>query len=312
MTRAGVVSAEPAPPEGAVVLRLTDGRTAAAVGAASGRPTVLLDLVRDPLACTRVGAVTSPGCPPGTLEALAALLDRAGVALTPLPDSPGLVVARTAATLVAAAVDAVEAGVAAPEDVDRAMELGAGHPRGPLAWGEQLGHAWVAGVMDALAAGSTTDPAGPTPGLAGRYRVCPTLRGRAMLSLDRVSAGLGITLVSAGPGRGTVRGEVGAAWLNGFGIVHGGTVCTIADTALAVACNGEGVLTVGGSLDVTWVSPGRPGDVLVATAVERARYGRNGVYDITVTRADGSLVAEVRGRTRTVGGPVPTTLEELA
>jgi acyl-CoA thioesterase len=128
-----------------------------------------------------------------------------------------------------------------------------------------------------------------------------------------VSADLGLTLVEAGPGRGVVRGVVTPAWLNGFGIVHGGTVCTIADTALALACNGEGVLTVGAGLDVTWVSPGRVGDVLVASAVQRARYGRdgrNGLYDITVSRDDGSLVAEVRGRTRTVGGPVPTTLAE--
>ena len=132
-----------------------------------------------------------------------------------------------------------------------------------------------------------------------------------MLSLDRVSADLGLTLVSAGPGpRRRSAARSGRGWLNGFGIVHGGTVCTVADTALAVACNGAGELTVGASLDVTWVSPGRPGDVLVATAVERARYGRNGVYDITVRREDGSLVAEVRGRTRTVGGPVPTTLPE--
>ena len=287
-------------PRGAVALRLTDGRTAAQVEAATGRPTVLLDLVRDGTTCTRVGAVASPGCPPGTLAALAGALAGAGVAVSPLPDSPGLVVARTAACLVAAAEDTVEAGVATRADVDLAMRHGANHPSGPLAWGDALGHAWVVGVLDALHAAAPT----------GRYRVGPTLRARAMLSLDRVSAGLGLVLVEAGPGRGAVRGEVTEAWLNGFGIVHGGVVCTVADTALAVACNGEGVLTMGGSLDVTWISPGRVGDVLTARAVRRARYGRNGVYDVTVTRHDGSLVAEVRGRTRTVGGQVPTRLRE--
>jgi len=284
----------------ALPVRLTDGRTAAQVEAAGGAPVVLVDLVRDPLTCTRVGAVASPGCPGGALEALAAVLAPAGVAVTPLPDTPGLVVARIAAALVAAAEDAVEAGVAERADVDRAMEHGAGHPQGPLAWGERLGHAWVVGVLDALHADE--------PG--GRYRVCPTLRGRAMLSRDRVSAALGITLVEAGPGRGTVRGEVTDAWLNGFGIVHGGVVCTVADTALAVACNSDGVLTVGASLDVTWVSPGRVGDVLVARAVRRASYGRNGVYDVTVSREDGSLVAEVRGRTLSVGSPASTTRPE--
>ncbi len=83
-------------------------------------------------------------------------------------------------------------------------------------------------------------------------------------------------------------------------------VCLVADTALAVACNSHGVLTVGAGLDVSWLAAGRLGDVLTATALERARYGsgrRNGLYDVTITRDDGTVVAEVRGRTRTVGRP---------
>ncbi|WP_336921363.1 3-hydroxyacyl-CoA dehydrogenase [Aquipuribacter sp. SD81] len=278
----------------AVEVRLTDGRTAADVETATGRPVVLLDAARDWDAVTRVGATASPGCPPGALGALAAVLSPAGVALSPLPDVPGLVVARTAAALVNAAEDAAEAGVASRADVDRAMELGAGHPAGPLAWGQDLGDAWVVGVLDALHAAEPT----------GRYRVAATLRARAMLAADRVSTALGVELVEAGPGRGVVRAEVTEELLNGFGIVHGGVVCVVADTAMAVACNSHGPLTVGSGLDVVWCSPGRVGDVIVAEAVERARYGsgrRNGVYDVTVRRADGTLVAEVRGRTRTVG-----------
>jgi acyl-CoA thioesterase len=43
----------------------------------------------------------------------------------------------------------------------------------------------------------------------------------------------------------------------------------------------------------------REGDVLVATAAERARYGRSGIYDVTVRRGD-DIVAEFRGRSRTL------------
>jgi len=39
----------------------------------------------------------------------------------------------------------------------------------------------------------------------------------------------------------------------------------------------------------------------VAEASERTRFGRNGVYDVTVRRADGSVVAEFRGQSRTTG-----------
>jgi acyl-CoA thioesterase len=47
-----------------------------------------------------------------------------------------------------------------------------------------------------------------------------------------------------------------------------------------------------------FVSPARAGDVLVAEAAERTRYGRSGIYDITVRRPDGAVVAEFRGRSR--------------
>jgi 3-hydroxybutyryl-CoA dehydrogenase len=289
---------------GAVAVQVTDGRTAAQVEAGTGTAVVLVDLVRDQAGCTRVGATASPGCPPRTLEALAEVLAPAGVAVSPLPDTPGLVVARTAACLVNAAEDAAEAGVADGEGVDLAMRHGAGYPVGPLAWGRELGHGWVVGVMDRLHAAEPS----------GRYRVSPTLRARAMLARDRVSAAYGIELVRAGPGHGAVRATVTESFLNGFDIVHGGVVCVIADTALAVACNSHGPLTVGAGLDVSWLSPGRVGDVLVATAVERVRYGagrRNGLYDITVTREDGTPVAEVRGRTRVVDrGPRSTTSSE--
>jgi acyl-CoA thioesterase len=50
-----------------------------------------------------------------------------------------------------------------------------------------------------------------------------------------------------------------------------------------------------------FVRPARLGDELVASARERARYGRSGIYDVTVT-AGGELVAEFRGRSRTLPG----------
>ena len=42
------------------------------------------------------------------------------------------------------------------------------------------------------------------------------------------------------------------------------------------------------------------GDLLTATAEQRTRYGRNGIYDVTVHGADGRVIAEFRGRSRTL------------
>ncbi len=50
-----------------------------------------------------------------------------------------------------------------------------------------------------------------------------------------------------------------------------------------------------------FVAPALLGDVLLATAVERVRQGRSGLYDVTVTRADGAVIAEFRGRSRSTG-----------
>ena len=73
--------------------------------------------------------------------------------------------ARTLAMLVNEAVDLVRRGEATPEDVDTAMTLGTNYPRGPIAWGRDIGYAVVAEQLAAL------DRAFP----GGRYRPSPAL-----------------------------------------------------------------------------------------------------------------------------------------
>ena len=85
--------------------------------------------------------------------------------------------------------------------------------------------------------------------------------------------------------------------VNGHGMCHGGLIFTLADTAFACACNSWGPVTVAAGCDITFVAPARTGDVLTAAARARARYGRHGIYDVTVSRGD-LLVAEFRGRSQ--------------
>jgi acyl-CoA thioesterase len=42
--------------------------------------------------------------------------------------------------------------------------------------------------------------------------------------------------------------------------------------------------------------------LLIADAVERMHAGRSGMYDVRISAADGELVAEFRGHTRTLRG----------
>lgn len=119
---------------------------------------------------------------------------------------------------------------------------------------------------------------------------------------DGASRGLGMDLTELSAGRAVVRMPVRPDMVNGHGIVHGGFVFTLADSTFALVCNGIGRTTVASGADITFVASAREGDVLVAEGVERAAYGRSGLTDVTVRReSDGAVVAEFRGRSRTIG-----------
>lgn len=119
-----------------------------------------------------------------------------------------------------------------------------------------------------------------------------------MWAADRASQALGIAVDGVGPGRAVARLTVTPEMVNGHDIAHGGYVFLLADTAFAFACNTYGRVTVARGADITFVSPARAGDLLEAVARERHRSGRNGIYDVTVRRADGEVVAEFRGHSR--------------
>ncbi|WP_028660128.1 hydroxyphenylacetyl-CoA thioesterase PaaI [Nocardioides insulae] len=123
---------------------------------------------------------------------------------------------------------------------------------------------------------------------------------------DLASKSLGMEVRSCGPGTAVVSMTVRPDMVNGWEICHGGLIATLADSAFAVACNSRGTVTVAAGFEVTFLRPGRLGDVLVATAREVALSGRSGVYDVTVVReADGESVAVFRGRSRSTGRPNP-------
>ncbi|MGK5496461.1 hydroxyphenylacetyl-CoA thioesterase PaaI [Streptomyces sp. URMC 125] len=121
-----------------------------------------------------------------------------------------------------------------------------------------------------------------------------------MFAADRASRDLGMELLRADDGAAAVRMTVTAAMVNGHGVAHGGYLFLLADTAFACACNSRGPVTVAAGADVVFTAPVYEGDVLLAVAEERTRFGRSGVYDVTVLR-DEQVVVEFRGRSRSVG-----------
>jgi acyl-CoA thioesterase len=124
-------------------------------------------------------------------------------------------------------------------------------------------------------------------------------QAQAMFADDVASRSLGMELVQAAEGTAVVRMRVTSQMVNGYDIVHGGYLFMLADTAFACACNSHGAVTVAAGAEISFVTSARLGDELVATATMRTRYGRNGIYDVTVQRGD-EIIAEFRGRSRAV------------
>lgn len=124
----------------------------------------------------------------------------------------------------------------------------------------------------------------------------------AMLLNDATSRMLGMVLREVGPGQAVMSMIVKPDHLNGHGICHGGIIFALADSTFAFACNSYNQIAVAQHNSITYVSPGQPGEELTARAVEVARAGRSGTYDVTITAPDGRVVALFRGGSRTIRG----------
>lgn len=130
-----------------------------------------------------------------------------------------------------------------------------------------------------------------------------------MWATDLASQKLGIELREIGSGRAVMAMTVQDFMANGWGMCHGSYVSAVADSAFAFACNSHDEVTVAAGFDITFLLPAQVGDELIATAVERARQGRSGLYDVSVGRiVDGEtqIVAEMRGRSRSLGRSILT------
>lgn len=131
-----------------------------------------------------------------------------------------------------------------------------------------------------------------------------------MWAADRASAMLGMQVVSTGPGTARVSMLVHSGMVNGHDLCHGGLIASLADSTFALACNSHGTVTVAAGFTVDFVAPARLGQTLHAHAREVSLRGRSGVYDVTVRADDpdeGEVVAEFRGRSRSLGRPITGT-----
>jgi acyl-CoA thioesterase len=126
----------------------------------------------------------------------------------------------------------------------------------------------------------------------------------AMLAREGTGPAWGIEIEAAREGYARVAMVLRADMLNGHGTAHGGMIFALADTAFAYACNSRNAKTVAAQASIVFLDAAREGERLTAEARETALAGRSGVYQVSVRGADGRVIAEFQGYSRTLGDEV--------
>jgi 3-hydroxybutyryl-CoA dehydrogenase len=151
----------------AILASNTSGLDIDQLAAATQRPSQVIGLhffnppPRMPLVEIARAAATSDA----TFAAVHALALNLGKTPIAVANSPGFAVNRILFPMINEAIYALSEGVAKAEDIDRAMQLGASHPLGPLALADFVGLDVTLDILNAL----ERDLADP------KYRACPLL-----------------------------------------------------------------------------------------------------------------------------------------
>lgn len=134
----------------------------------------------DPLfgLASRRSLMTTPVTGAAIRDAAHAFFAADGVAVSLMHDSPGFIAQRVVATIVNIACDIAQQRIATPDDIDGAVKLGLGYPKGPLEFGDALGGRTVLAILEAMH-DFYGDP---------RYRPSPWLKRRALLGVSLLTA----------------------------------------------------------------------------------------------------------------------------
>jgi len=125
-----------------------------------------------------------------------------------------------------------------------------------------------------------------------------------MMETDQYSQWLGIRILEVKEGYCKIQMTLRPEMVNGFGIIHGGITFSLADSALAFACNNRNNLSVALDTSITFTKATNPGDVITAEAKELHNGRSTGLYLITLTNQKDEQVGLFKGTCFRTGKPL--------
>jgi 3-hydroxybutyryl-CoA dehydrogenase len=118
--------------------------------------------------------MTTPVTTAEMRDAAWGLMGRDAIPVTVIHDSPGFIAQRIIAAIVNIGCEIAQQRIASTDDIDPAVELGLGYPRGPLAYGDFVGADKILAISEAMY-DFYGDP---------RYRPSSWLKRRAQLGVS--------------------------------------------------------------------------------------------------------------------------------
>ena len=91
---------------------------------------------------------------------------------------------------------------------------------------------------------------------------------------------------------------------------HGGAIFSLLDVAFGSAANSYGIITVALNVEVNYIRPSSPGDILTATATEVSRGKTIGTYNIIIKNQKDKIVASSQAIGYIMGKKLPFLEED--
>ena len=116
-----------------------------------------------------------------------------------------------------------------------------------------------------------------------------------MMHHDAFSKWLGIKLIEVKEGYAKIKMVIREEMVNGFLVMHGGIVFSLADSAFAFACNNRNNLSLAIECNISFLKQVNIGDELTAEAKEIHNGKSTGVYSISIINQNNQQIALFKG-----------------